>query len=212
MALTVDTVADMALRILSDFGLGDLTMRRLARELGVQPSALYWHVADKQSLLVLLAERIAAEADALADSPRATTAQQSQAAQPGQAAPDDRAPHAHLQRLLAFRTVLLRYRESAEIVILAYSISGAAVLPAALRELTPAAREQATAFVLGSVAIEQSRALFSQRPHAGAAAAPEESAPAEAFRAGLAALLRAQPSASAARSLSPAARSSSGSA
>ena len=48
MALTADIVTSAALRILADFGLGDLTMRRLARELDVQPSALYWHVADKQ--------------------------------------------------------------------------------------------------------------------------------------------------------------------
>ena len=59
MALTPDIVTSAALRILADFGLGDLTMRRLARELEVQPSALYWHVADKQSLFVLLAQRIA---------------------------------------------------------------------------------------------------------------------------------------------------------
>lgn len=160
MALTVDTVADTALRILSDFGLGDLTMRRLARELGVQPSALYWHVADKQSLFVLLAERISAEAEA-ATRPAETD---------------------HSARILTFREVLLRYRESAEIVILAYSVSGAQVLPAGLRELEPGLREQIVAFVLGAVAVEQSRAMLARAPEPTAA---------QSFRAGLDALLGA---------------------
>lgn len=42
--------------ILDDFGLADLSMRRIATALGVQPGALYWHFANKQSLLAALAE------------------------------------------------------------------------------------------------------------------------------------------------------------
>lgn len=37
-------------------------MRKLALELGVQPSALYWHVPNKQQLLAELADRIVARA------------------------------------------------------------------------------------------------------------------------------------------------------
>ena len=33
------------------YGIADLTMRRLARELDVTPGALYWHFANKQQLL-----------------------------------------------------------------------------------------------------------------------------------------------------------------
>ncbi|QZY28201.1 TetR/AcrR family transcriptional regulator C-terminal domain-containing protein [Nocardioides coralli] len=53
-----DDVVDHALRVLDDFGLADLTMRRLGAELGVRPSALYHHFADKQTLLAALADEI----------------------------------------------------------------------------------------------------------------------------------------------------------
>lgn len=57
-----DDVIDAALDILQERGLPGLTMRRLAQSLGIQPSALYWHVADKQSLLAALSARILAPA------------------------------------------------------------------------------------------------------------------------------------------------------
>src|ERR1700712_2518028 len=53
-----DDVANAALRILDEYGLPDLTMRRLAAALDVQPSALYWHFPNKQTLLAELADRI----------------------------------------------------------------------------------------------------------------------------------------------------------
>ncbi|GAA2565757.1 hypothetical protein GCM10009862_00300 [Microbacterium binotii] len=49
---------DAALALLDRVGLPDLSMRRLADELGVQPSALYWHVESKQELLAALSARI----------------------------------------------------------------------------------------------------------------------------------------------------------
>ncbi|GEO95686.1 TetR family transcriptional regulator [Kocuria turfanensis] len=58
MSLTRTAVVDAAWALLRTYGLGDLTMRRLAREMGVQPGALYWHVTDKQTLLLALAERM----------------------------------------------------------------------------------------------------------------------------------------------------------
>jgi TetR/AcrR family transcriptional regulator, tetracycline repressor protein len=58
VALTRDDVLTGALAILDEYGLGDLTMRRLAGALGVQPGALYWHVANKQALLGAIADRI----------------------------------------------------------------------------------------------------------------------------------------------------------
>lgn len=57
---TREDVLDAAMRVLDDEGLPGLTMRRLAHDLGVRPSALYWHVADKQTLLAALSERILA--------------------------------------------------------------------------------------------------------------------------------------------------------
>ncbi|MFS0702718.1 TetR family transcriptional regulator, partial [Cellulomonas sp. 179-A 4D5 NHS] len=61
MALTRAQVVAAALEILDEYGLGDLTMRRLAGSLGVQPGALYWHVANKQALLAEVADAIVAE-------------------------------------------------------------------------------------------------------------------------------------------------------
>lgn len=60
---TRDEVARTALRILDEYGLPDLTMRRLAAALDVQPSALYWHFPNKQSLLAELSDRIVAQVD-----------------------------------------------------------------------------------------------------------------------------------------------------
>lgn len=55
---TRDDVVEAALRILDEFGLADLSMRRLAGVLDVQPSALYWHVPNKQTLLALVSDQI----------------------------------------------------------------------------------------------------------------------------------------------------------
>src|SRR3954469_7069845 len=51
VALTRQKIEDAAMEILRSYGLADLSMRRLARDLGVQPGALYWHVKNKQELL-----------------------------------------------------------------------------------------------------------------------------------------------------------------
>ena len=61
MALSRDQVVATAVDLLRRYGLGDLTMRRLARELGVAPGALYWHVANKQELLVHVADALLSE-------------------------------------------------------------------------------------------------------------------------------------------------------
>lgn len=58
MQLHKRDLVDAATAILDNFGIADLTMRRLARELGVSPGALYWHFANKQQLLGAVADRI----------------------------------------------------------------------------------------------------------------------------------------------------------
>lgn len=172
MALTPDTVADAAMRILADFGLGDLTMRRLARDLGVQPSALYWHVADKQSLFVLLAERMADEADA--------------------ALAGSSSDGGEVESLMTYRRVLLAYRESADIVLLAYAHSGPSVLPHSLRRIDEGLRDVVTPFVLGSIAIQQTRSLFAE-----SGPAPKTEATPEAERTPLSAQTEGGPGADA---------------
>lgn len=58
--LTRAQVVDTALAILARVGLPDLTMRAIGSELGVQQSALYHHVANKQALLGAVADEILA--------------------------------------------------------------------------------------------------------------------------------------------------------
>ncbi|ODQ96115.1 TetR family transcriptional regulator [Mycolicibacterium holsaticum] len=58
MQLTKRDVVQTATTLLDTYGIADLTMRRLARELDVSPGALYWHFANKQELLGAVADRI----------------------------------------------------------------------------------------------------------------------------------------------------------
>ena len=66
MQLHKPDVVNTATAILDNYGIADLTMRRLARELNVSPGALYWHFADKQELLGAVADRILAGLDSAA--------------------------------------------------------------------------------------------------------------------------------------------------
>lgn len=58
MQLHKRDVVEVATRLLDDYGIADLSMRRLARELNVSAGALYWHFANKQQLLGAVADRI----------------------------------------------------------------------------------------------------------------------------------------------------------
>ena len=60
MQLHKRDVLAKATEILDRYGIADLTMRRLARELDVSPGALYWHFANKQQLLGALTDRVLA--------------------------------------------------------------------------------------------------------------------------------------------------------
>jgi len=55
-----DDVSEMALRLLDEYGLPDLTMRHIATALEVRASALYWHFPNKQTLLAAVSARILA--------------------------------------------------------------------------------------------------------------------------------------------------------
>lgn len=57
-----EEIVARAIEALDAYGLADLTMRRLGTELGVQPSALYHHFANKQTLLAAMADEILARA------------------------------------------------------------------------------------------------------------------------------------------------------
>src|SRR5262245_46920976 len=94
-------VVEQALGVLDSYGLADLTMRRLGSELGVQPSALYHHFANKQLLLAAVADEILARG-ARADRPDAW---------------DDRV----VATCAGLRDAMLAYRDGAELVATAYS-------------------------------------------------------------------------------------------
>lgn len=54
-----DVVA-VALRLLDEGGLAGLSMRNIATALSLQPSALYWHFPNKQSILAAVADALLA--------------------------------------------------------------------------------------------------------------------------------------------------------
>ena len=62
MGLSREGVIEKALALLDEAGLDGLTVRALARSLGVENPALYWHFQGKQELLNRMAERILSEA------------------------------------------------------------------------------------------------------------------------------------------------------
>ncbi|SRR5690606_20132259 len=104
----LDGIVDAAIGLLDEIGLPDLSMRRVAGALGVQPSALYWHVENKQSLLAAVADRIVREAPA-ADGVAATA--------------------------WALRDALLAHRDGAEVVVSTVALSlGSDAMHGRLRE------------------------------------------------------------------------------
>ena len=58
---------ERALALADSGGLGVVTIRRLARELGVTPMALYWHFRNKDELLDAMMGRIFSEVDLALD-------------------------------------------------------------------------------------------------------------------------------------------------
>lgn len=61
--LSRDAIVEAALRIVDGEGLEAASMRRVALELGVAPSALYWHVRSKHELLQFVLDRAIGEID-----------------------------------------------------------------------------------------------------------------------------------------------------
>jgi len=135
-------IVEGAYEALGERGLGGLSMRGLAQDLGVQPGALYYHVASKQELLAAVATRILDEIPAPATDPRSAAE--------------------------SLRTALLRVRDGAEVVSFVQAFRPDVVVPArelrrlfaerfAPREAEWAART-VVHYVLGFVAEEQNHA------------------------------------------------------
>jgi TetR/AcrR family transcriptional regulator, tetracycline repressor protein len=65
--LTPEMVVGRALVLADAGGLGVVTIRRLAGDLGVTPMALYWHFRNKDELLDAMVGRVFAEVDLVLD-------------------------------------------------------------------------------------------------------------------------------------------------
>ena len=114
-------IVTRAVALLDAYGLGDLSMRRLGSELGVQPSALYHHFANKQTLLAAVADevlRLGARAAPVPD-----------------AAWDDVVRHVCGE----LRDAMLAYRDGAELVATVHAFGLGALEPARRLEATLAA-------------------------------------------------------------------------
>ena len=144
MSLSSETIVQAAHRLLTEYGLQDVTMRRLAAELGVRPGALYYHVPNKQELLRRVAHQ-------LLEPLNETGAD----------------PYSLMQ---SFRRRVLPLRDGGDLLLIAYALDQAIPPVPALRAglisqgRSPAEAEQLSAvlmrFALGSLAAEQNIALM----------------------------------------------------
>lgn len=144
MSLSPALITETARSLLIRYGLPDVSMRRLAKELGVAPGALYYHVSNKQELLTQVAQSILVPLRAEDADPRTL--------------------------MLRLRELMLPLRDSGDLLLLAYALDSqlppAHVLPAQLRAhgWSEDDAERATAavmrFALGAIATEQNQRLL----------------------------------------------------
>lgn len=139
-------VVERALNVLDRYGLADLTMRRLGAELGVQPSALYHHFANKQTLLAAVADEMLVRGRR----PRSATSWDRRAA----------------EVCLELRDAMLTYRDGADLVASVHAFGlgaaepgeaiGAALVEAGLPDdVVRTATSTLIHFVFGHTADEQ---------------------------------------------------------
>ncbi|OMC34307.1 TetR family transcriptional regulator [Mycobacterium sp. GA-1841] len=150
MQLHKPDVVEAATAILDNYGIADLTMRRLGRELNVSPGALYWHFANKQELLGAVADRIL----------QAVPAESTAMAWPGQ-----------IHRICAaLRDALLSHTDGAELVSSSFAAGQSKIATEIVAQLAGAAQRAGVSspddelaartvlyYVLGFTADEQSR-------------------------------------------------------
>ncbi|MDI3329950.1 MAG: TetR family transcriptional regulator [Micrococcus sp.] len=169
MTLSRERVEDTALAILTRFGLADLSMRRLARELDVQVGALYWHVKNKQELLVGVAARLLQGLDTGNEPESSAQDHASSGVDPAPPASRDHVSGRAAVAALAqgIRAALVNVPDSAEVVQVAQSLQPEALAPLnRLRTLLEAAEIENAAWaqhlvmnhVLGSIAAAQEAA------------------------------------------------------
>ena len=167
MQLHKRDVVDAATALLDSYGIADLTMRRVARELAVSPGALYWHFPNKQALLGAVADRILQPA----------------CAQPSSVSWRDRVTTVCAK----LRDALLSHTDGAELVSASFASGQSRAMVSIVAELADVAIQAGVAteqaglaartvvyYVLGFTADEQSRLQWDA---AGAALADGRSVP-----------------------------------
>ena len=119
MQLTQHSITVAGVHILDEYGLADMTMRRLAKRLHVAPGALYWHFPNKQALISAISQFILSEVvgpptplDKDAEPTKADAA----------STREDVVPPAEL--CATIRTLMLAHRDGAELVNAALSDNG----------------------------------------------------------------------------------------
>lgn len=150
MHLNRPAIVTAALKLLNQYGLGDVTMRRVATSLNAAPGALYWHVSNKQDLIAALAEEILSPILTSEDAPSSDA----------------------VGLVLSLRTELLRWRDGAEVVSAGLSQPDSEVraelielvdatcahqVPEASAAQLRAAAEAIVHIVLGATLLEQSQ-------------------------------------------------------
>lgn len=147
MGVTRQGIVIAAVQILDEYGLADLSMRRIADQLGVKAATIYWHYENKQTLLAGVSDSVlAAQAEV---------------------------PAAGLVPALRWwahdlRTVLLAHRDAAELIAATLAVGlGQRIPDAAASQIFRAAgwpeadadraARAMTHFVLGHVMQEQTR-------------------------------------------------------
>lgn len=178
MQLSRGSISQVALGILDEYGLADVSMRRVATALGVAPGALYWHIENKQELISNLAALILEplfEAPGHAGTPATATATATATAS---------------DFCTRLRRELLAHRDGAEVVIAAVSQPASPVarqlldaLLAAVEGERPGARPEDAAaaaeglmhMTLGAAYVHQSTTQLAQATGGrGAAGEPGE--------------------------------------
>ena len=131
-----DDVVDCALKLVQDGGAEALTMRKLAAELGVTATTIYWHVGSRDEVVIALIERLS---ERLAERPI------------GGSTPRERV-------MAAARHVWESALEHPEVMKLAHSVGGTSALEMHLE--IAMARELTAAGVVGDRARDALRSIL----------------------------------------------------
>ncbi len=122
MQLTQHSITVAGVHILDEYGLADMTMRRLAKRLHVAPGALYWHFPNKQALISAISQFILSEVVG-PPTPLDKDAEPTKAgAEDAASTREDAVPPAEL--CATIRTLMLAHRDGAELVNAALSDNG----------------------------------------------------------------------------------------